>query len=189
MSQREDLLAGAKRCIAEKGYFQTTARDIAAMSGANLASISYHFGSKETLMNTAVLEAVDEWANAVESAVRAARADTPAQRMQIFLDVFLAAAEQDRDLHVASIQAYAQAQFSEEIREPLAATYLSGRAELAAMILGGAAEDVDAETARKLGSLVHAVSAGLLLQYFLDSDSVPTGTQIREAFAMVAGDG
>ena len=39
MSHREDLLAGAVQCLREKGYAHTTARDIVAASGTNLASI------------------------------------------------------------------------------------------------------------------------------------------------------
>src|SRR6185437_10410782 len=50
MGNREDLLEGAKRCLLEKGYRATTARDIAAASGVSLAAIGYHFGSKEALM-------------------------------------------------------------------------------------------------------------------------------------------
>lgn len=49
MGHREDLLEGAKRCLLEKGYARTTARDIGAASGTNLASIGYHYGSKEAL--------------------------------------------------------------------------------------------------------------------------------------------
>ena len=41
MGHREDLLEGAKRCLYEKGYARTTARDIVAASGTNLASIGY----------------------------------------------------------------------------------------------------------------------------------------------------
>ena len=42
MSHKEDLLAGAVACLREKGYAHTTARDIVAASGTNLASIGYH---------------------------------------------------------------------------------------------------------------------------------------------------
>ena len=35
MGHREDLLAGAVRCLREKGYGRTTARDIVAASGAS----------------------------------------------------------------------------------------------------------------------------------------------------------
>lgn len=69
VGNREDLLAGAKRCLLEKGYRATTARDIAAASGASLAAIGYHFGSKEALMNRAVYEAVGEWGETFEQAM------------------------------------------------------------------------------------------------------------------------
>src|SRR5687768_12943490 len=55
VSHREDLIAGAIKCLQTKGYARTTARDITAASGANLASIGYHFGSKEALLNEALI--------------------------------------------------------------------------------------------------------------------------------------
>lgn len=61
MGHREDLLEGAKRCLLEKGYARTTARDIVAASGTNLASIGYHYGSKEALLNLAFLKVTEEW--------------------------------------------------------------------------------------------------------------------------------
>ena len=50
MGHREDLLEGAKRCLLEKGFVRTTARDIVTESGTNLASIGYHYGSKDALL-------------------------------------------------------------------------------------------------------------------------------------------
>nr|WP_199834432.1 TetR family transcriptional regulator [Streptomyces sp. NRRL F-5755] len=47
MGHREDLWEGAKRCLLDKGYARTTARDIVAASGADLASIGCHYGPKE----------------------------------------------------------------------------------------------------------------------------------------------
>src|SRR6202167_4778788 len=61
MSHKEDLLAGAVACLRDKGYARTTARDIVAASGTNLASIGYHYGSTKTLLNAAVLQALDEF--------------------------------------------------------------------------------------------------------------------------------
>src|SRR5215472_3439456 len=71
MGNREDLLAGAKRCLIEKGYARTTARDIASASGVSLAAIGYHFGSKDALMNQAVYESIGDWAEEVERALAA----------------------------------------------------------------------------------------------------------------------
>lgn len=65
MGHREDLLEGAKRCLLEKGYARTTARDIVAASGANLASIGYHYGSKEALLNEAFIAVTEQWGDRV----------------------------------------------------------------------------------------------------------------------------
>src|SRR3954466_13997211 len=50
MGHREDLLEGAKRCLLEKGFLRTTARDIVKESGTNLAASGYHYGSKDELV-------------------------------------------------------------------------------------------------------------------------------------------
>ncbi|GAB3818361.1 TetR family transcriptional regulator [Micromonospora zhanjiangensis] len=61
MGNREDLLAGAKQCLMEKGYARTTARDIAAAAGTSLAAIGYHFRTTQALLNAALFEAMAEW--------------------------------------------------------------------------------------------------------------------------------
>jgi AcrR family transcriptional regulator len=43
------LLAAAAELFAERGFHGTTVRDIAQRAGANVASASYHFGSKDGL--------------------------------------------------------------------------------------------------------------------------------------------
>ncbi|MGH3898001.1 MAG: TetR family transcriptional regulator [Pseudonocardiaceae bacterium] len=51
------------------GYGRTTARDIAAAAGVSLAAIGYHFGSKETLLNAALMQATMEWGEELERAL------------------------------------------------------------------------------------------------------------------------
>ncbi|MFV2177979.1 TetR/AcrR family transcriptional regulator [Actinomadura sp. LOL_016] len=186
MGQREDLLAGARICLAEKGYGRTTARDIAAASGAHLASIGYHFGSKDNLMAVAVLQASDEWGDTIEAAVRAGGEASPAERLRVCLDELFAAIPRQRDLLVASIQAYTEAQFNAEVREPLLESVERGRRELAAMVLGVAAGEVDAETVRGLGSLVHAMIIGYVQQALLSPESMPTADQVAAAVGVLA---
>ena len=55
MGNREDLLAGARRVIIERGVAKVTARDIASAAGVSLAAIGYHFGSKEQLITEALM--------------------------------------------------------------------------------------------------------------------------------------
>lgn len=180
MSQREDLLAGAKKCLVEKGYSKTTARDIAAASGAHLASIGYHFGSKDQLMNTAVLEATSDWGDLFEKAVREADADSPEERARVLISGLFETLPEQRDLMVASVQAYAQAQFDEGIRAVLEEGMREGRREMAALVLGVPSEQVDPSTASGLGSMVYNIVTGYVLQYLIDPQALPTVDQAMD---------
>jgi len=186
MGQREDLLVGAKKCLVEKGYHRTTARDIAAASGAHLASIGYHYGSKNALMAVATLEAQGEWGHAVDSAMQAAGAATPAERLRICVDVLMAAMSRQPEVLVASVQPYAQAPFDKQIHKALADGTAGARVDLAAGVLDVLSQDVDADTARGLGSVVHALIAGLTMQALLDPKSLPTGEQVVQAIQTLA---
>lgn len=54
---RNKLIECAGRLIGEQGYDRTTSKDICRMAGVNLASVNYHFGSRDGLYQ-AVLENV-----------------------------------------------------------------------------------------------------------------------------------
>lgn len=174
MSQREDLLAGAKECLIEKGYSKTTARDIAAASGAHLASIGYHFGSKDNLMNTALLEASSEWGDAFEEAIRGAGPTTVENRTRLLLTALFDTLPDHHDLMVASIQAFAHAQFDEGLRATLAEGIIGGRRELTALILGVDTEEVDDDALTGVGSMVYNLITGYTLQYLIDPDALPS---------------
>ena len=188
MSQREDLLAGARRCLVEKGYSKTTARDIAAASGAHLASIGYHFGSKDNLMNTAVLEATSEWGDVFERAVREAVTESPEERARVLITVLFATLPDQRDLMVASVQAFAQAQFDEDVRTALRAGISEGRRELAALVLGVPSSQVGPGTVAGLGSAIYNIVAGYVLQYLVAPDSLPTVDQAMEGMRTLLAD-
>lgn len=63
---RERLLAAAEQHFAEHGFAGASLRQITADAEANLAAVSYHFGSKEELFVAAVariLEPINRWRN------------------------------------------------------------------------------------------------------------------------------
>jgi AcrR family transcriptional regulator len=46
---KERLLTAATQVFAERGFKETTVREICTLAGANLAAVNYHFGSKDKL--------------------------------------------------------------------------------------------------------------------------------------------
>lgn len=181
MSQREDLLRGARQCIAEKGYGRTTARDITAASGANLASIGYYFGSKEALLNAAVLEAVDDWGDAVEAATRYVENDAPPlARFERFFESYFSSLPRERGLLVSSLQAMAQSEYVPEVRQQIATSHESGRRSLAAVVLGVEPHDVGDEDL-PLGAVVMALLNGCSLQWYIAPETLPSAAELAAA--------
>jgi AcrR family transcriptional regulator len=56
---KQKILDAAERLIAEQGYAATSLRQIIGEAGVNLASVHYHFGSKEELLNELVARKVN----------------------------------------------------------------------------------------------------------------------------------
>src|ERR1700712_5291714 len=105
MGHREDLLDGAKRCLYTKGYARTTARDIVAASGTNLASIGYHYGSKEALLNAALMSATEDWGETLDAPVAALPPVTdPFARFEAVFARIIASYEGSRPLWSATFE-------------------------------------------------------------------------------------
>jgi AcrR family transcriptional regulator len=56
---RQSLLRAARTLIAERGTAGVRLRDVSEAAGANVAAISYHFGSLSNLLDAAVRDAAD----------------------------------------------------------------------------------------------------------------------------------
>jgi AcrR family transcriptional regulator len=183
ISHRDRLLAGAASCLESKGYARTTARDIATAADANLASIGYHFGSKEALLNEALMRRFEEWTDDVVRRTLAAGDTSPLERVATSWKVMFDAFEESRPLLVAFVEAIAQGQHSGELRAQLASHYAHVRQTVADTVrasLGADAEQLGADPA-VLASFLIAVCDGLAVQFLLDAEQTPNGTQLAES--------
>src|SRR5215211_4476030 len=165
---REALLEGAIACIQAKGFARTTARDLVAASGTNLASIGYHYGSKEHLLREAVFESFRRWFVPLIEAVGEPGEGDPLERLgESFARLFAGLAEH-RPLLVAHFEALTEAQRNDELRRYIAERYDLFRAALVrAFERAGGSSDLDVEA---IASLVIAAIDGLTLQYLLDPE-------------------
>ena len=180
VTHRELLLDAARACLEEKGYARTTARDLVAASGTNLASIGYHFGSKEALLNEAIGNAFAEWTDEVNRVVRETPADAPLERLLEGWREMLGRTEANRPLIVANMEAMAQVARSPELREKMAGAYEQCRVKISAVVRESLTEDarVDADV---VASFIIAVVDGITLQHMADPERAPTGDQLVEA--------
>ena len=189
---RERLLDGAMRCLRERGYARTTARDLVAASGTNLASIGYHFGIKEALLDEAIARGFEQWAEEVERAMFAVDGASAGERFAASLEAMIGRFAELRPFLVAFVEAMPRAMRSEELREILARAYADCRQAGAAMARAALAADgtqVDEAVARNLASVGMAICDGLMVQWLLESEAAPTAAEVIEALGVAVAAG
>lgn len=177
MGHKEDLLAGAKRALYEKGWARTTARDIVAFSGANLGSIGYHYGSTEALMTAALLSAMEDWGDQVGLALAGPVPDGEDPMVSFWRRV-IGSITEDRSLWMASIEIVIQAEHNPRLREQLADGIEQGRRGMASLITGVPEDQLDDATVRTLGAVQMALMSGVLTQWFTDPATAPGPEEI-----------
>ncbi|MGK4584368.1 TetR/AcrR family transcriptional regulator [Kitasatospora sp. HPMI-4] len=180
MGNREDLLAGAKQCLQDKGYARTTVRDIASAAGVSMAAIGYHFGSREELLNAALLQAIDEWGVEIGRAVAGAVDPdaTSAEQYEAMWTQAIRTFDSHRSLWVASVEAFVQAERSPGLRRQIAAGQAEGRRGVTAGLLGTPEEAVPEASTRTLGAVQMALLSGVMMQSLTDPDGAPSAAEI-----------
>ncbi|SDT53290.1 TetR/AcrR family transcriptional regulator [Jiangella sp. DSM 45060] len=186
MGHREQLMTAAKRCLEERGYARTTSRDIAAAAGAPLGTINYHYGSKDALLNRALLESLWEWGD--RAAATSGEDDgTPGERIVAMWARMIDSQLTERALMVASVEAMAQAERSPEIRQQLADALERSRTGLAAQLHGLDGIEPTEET-RAVGSVHSALVAGLTQQWLVDPERAPSAREVAIGLRAIARD-
>ncbi|WP_431919285.1 TetR/AcrR family transcriptional regulator [Nonomuraea jabiensis] len=179
MGNREDLLAGARRCLEEKGWARTTVRDISAAAGVSMAAIGYHFGSREALLNAALVEAMREWGEQIGAAMATVdEAAAPGERFEALWDRLIASIGEHRTLWLANLEAMVQAEHSPELRDELVAGQREGRRGMAAHLVDGDEADLADREVRTVGSVHLALLLGVMAQWLNDPDQAPTGAEV-----------
>jgi AcrR family transcriptional regulator len=188
MGNREELIAGAKRCLIEKGFARTTARDIASASGVSLAAIGYHFGSKDALMMQALYELIGEWGEELERALTENRvpASDPARRFESIWDRTIESfGGSARGLWAAQLEVPSLLMHNEELRAFLASVQPEAAAGLAELFLG-IDQEKDPDTARTAGSVLHALLIGVMVKWFMDPKQARSGSDLAEGIRLIA---
>jgi AcrR family transcriptional regulator len=180
-THRDALLSAARTLMRQSGRGEITARDLVAASDTNLGSISYHFGSKDALLDEAAKLVFEEWAQTVARTIGADPDVPPGRRLARALELILDDFDAMRPYFLGFIQIVAGSERSPETREQLIEHYRRQRATVATMIAESFSKDIDREDAQHIASLLMGVSDGLMLQSLIDPDSAPTSSQLISA--------
>jgi AcrR family transcriptional regulator len=175
-SNRSNLIEGTLRCLERLPPERVTARAIAQESGANLASIAYHFGSKDELVTEAVTVGLDRWLEEIANGLDGLSAADPSARLRRAGHVIDATRTRHAGLARNFLTALARAQHDEEVRKLLAEGFRRTRPTIAALLgLGSDQAGTDA------GGLIHSLFIGLLFQALLDPGLAIEGERMERA--------
>jgi AcrR family transcriptional regulator len=175
-SNRANLIEGTLRCLERLPPERMTARAIAEESGANLASITYHFGTKDELVTAAVIEGLDRWLADVAAGLADLSEAEPAARFRRAWEVIKQTRRRHTGLAKNFVGALAKAQHDPRVRAMLAEGFHRSRGRVAVLL--GLGDDPAGHDA---AGLVLAMFDGLLFQILLDPELAIEGDQMELA--------
>ena len=190
MGNREALLAGAKRCLLDKGFARTTARDIATASEVSLAAIGYHFGSKEALLTDALMQAIQEWEVDFRLALSKSTAPkaTPVERFEAVWSYLIQSFAAHRAMWVANFDVFLQMDHVPEIRQRIGKALQGARVGLASLFLNVDGAAIDTRTAETVGAFHHALMIGVMAQWLMDPKQAPSAQDLTDALRAITGE-
>jgi AcrR family transcriptional regulator len=177
-SNRANLIDGTIRCLERLPPERVTARAIAEEAGANLASIAYHFGSKDDLVTEAVTVGLDRWLTEIDHRLGELTSQDPADRYRRAGEIIRTTRGKHAGLARNLVGALAKAQYNDRVRERLAAGFARTRPRIAALL--GLGTDRAGEDA---AGLLHSQFTGLLFQTLLDPALAIEGGRLERAQA------
>lgn len=179
MGNREKLLEAAKQCLFEKGYGQTTVRDISSTAGVSMAAIGYHFGSKEDLMTAAIIDALGS-DDAFETSSEGA---TPLRQLWTAL---LESFADNKTFWIANLEAVLQSQRDPKLRETLLYGIRQGRSGMTHVLTGEPEDSLPDSKIRTLGSVQMALISGLMMQRLVDPENAPNADEVMTGIKELA---
>ncbi|MFF5479415.1 TetR/AcrR family transcriptional regulator [Streptomyces sp. NPDC012935] len=190
MGHREDLLEGAKRCLLDKGFARTTARDIVKESGTNLASIGYHYGSKDALLAQAYVSLVEGTSDAFEGDEVTGGTAVTAEpgSLERFREVWsniIGTMSGPGSMWRLSMEIVVMGDQLPEVRDHLAVAQREACRGLIPLLMGGREEDVPEETVDTLGRFYVTLMTGLIAQWMFDPKTAPGADQLTEGLRQV----
>lgn len=172
-SNRSELIEGTLRCLGRLPPEEVTARAITQESGANLASIGYHFGTKDALITTAIVEGLDRWLEAIAQRMDVDDEANPSTR--ILRAIEAANLRESEGLASNFFAAVARAKHDPDVQRVLTQGFKDARPRVAALLDLG----TDADGLGAAGALI-AMFHGLVAQTLVDPQlAIENGALIR----------
>jgi AcrR family transcriptional regulator len=166
-ARRTQILQAARRCIVELGYERVTMRDVAETAGVSTGTIVHYFGDKDTMLEAALLDKVQDTGIAFRAALTGAQ--TAWERLERLVMASLPETEEVRDEWRLWLTFWGEVARNERLRVVSEKQHRRWTRFLARIIAQGSASGefaaVDPEiTATQLAALIDGLAIQATLQ-------------------------
>jgi AcrR family transcriptional regulator len=152
-----------------------------------LASIGYHYGSTQALLNAAVFQAMEDFGaeiGQVMSADGGLTGPVP-ERFERFWAHVIDSFRANAGVWAATFDVASVAQRDPQVRAAVAQGFEDGRALWASAVYGLEGHGDDQPVARAVGSPHQALLSGLLIQWLIDPDRAPSAADLTAALQAI----
>jgi AcrR family transcriptional regulator len=169
---RQRLVGATQGCLRARGVAQTSSRAIAEAAGANLAAITYYFGSKEGLVAVALAEELQDWTRSALELLD--DPGDPAASLLAAVNTLNRTFDEQRERAPGLLEVFVHAARESDPHNPVTQIWTDVRTRLAAVIdqlrVRGAVPDWVAPDA--MAALILAVAAGTIVSATVEPDGV-----------------
>lgn len=184
-SNRDRILEGAIECVQTRGIADTTARDIAAAAGASLASIPYHFGSKEALLDLALRRAMERYTDHLRDLVLANPGDDSGETLARTFEVLVDSFGASEPLMASLMESYVRALHNDTHRERIA-EHRRNLVERLTVLIEQATPDREPGTdTRVIAIVLLSLIDGLMLHWLMEPDDLPAPAALVDSLTSI----
>lgn len=166
-ARRTQILKAARTCIVELGYERVTMRDVAETAGVSTGTIVHYFSDKDTMLEAALLDKVQDTGIAFRAALTGAQSAW--ERLERLITASIPQSEEVRDEWRLWLTFWGEVTRNEHLRAVSERQHRRWTRFLARIIAEGSASgefaQVDAEmTATQLAALIDGLAIQATLQ-------------------------
>lgn len=177
-ARRAQILQAARTCIVSLGYERVTVRDVAEKAGVSTGTIVHYFGDKDTVLEAALLDKVQDTGIAFRAALTGAQSAW--ERLERLVEASLPETDEVRDEWRLWLTFWGEVTRNERLRAVSEKQHRRWTRFLARIIAEGIASgEFAAVDAREVAHQLAALIDGLAIQTTLQNPAL-TPAQMRQ---------
>ena len=186
LERRAEICQALYRCIAQRGYANTSVRDIAREAGVQSGLIHHYFESKNDILSDLMKHIFERYRQDVLLLSERHQDRPPRERLRLGIDFIFTKVSGDKDLAKVFHEVWDISQHDPKLYASVRTLYRQYRKEVKNFIAEHIGDsDADARTLQDLAAFLVSTAEGAGIQWFLDPRGISLSRLSRMACQFV----